>query len=316
MKKIAFLFPGQGAQCVGMGKDFYDNFEVAKAVFDEAKEVTGLDIADIAFTENDKLNQTEYTQIAMLTVEMAILKVLKEKGITPDVCAGLSLGEYGALAAAEVMNDRDLYNIVRKRGIYMQEAYPVGGAMSAVIGLDIETIEKVCSQVNGYCAIANYNCPGQIVITGEEDAVKEAGEKMVEEGALKCVPLKVSGPFHSKFLVEAGKELAKEIDKVEISSPKIPYITNVTADYVTSADIIPELLEKQISSSVKWQQTMERMIQDGIEIFVEVGPGKTLSGFMKKIKRSIPVYNVDSVTKLEQLCDLLLNNEIQEEVAS
>ena len=191
------MFPGQGAQYVGMGKDFYDTYEEAKAVYQLAGEATGLDVESLCFTENDKLNVTEYTQIAMLATEVAILKVVEAKGIKADVCAGLSLGEYGALAAAKVMELKDLFHLIRMRGLLMQEAYPVGGAMTAVLGMDADKIKEICDNTEGIVTIANYNCPGQIVITGEEEAVGKAAQALSEAGAKRCLPLKVSGPFHS-----------------------------------------------------------------------------------------------------------------------
>ncbi len=301
MGKIAFMFPGQGAQYVGMGKDFYEQIPVCREMFELAGRASGLDVAALCFEENEQINITEYTQIAMLATEVAMLKAIEEKGLKPDVTAGLSLGEYGALAAGGVMSAEDVFKVVRKRGIYMQEAVPEGGAMVAVLGLDTAVIEEICEQTPGIVTIANYNCPGQIVITGEIDAVQAAVEKLTVAGARRCVPLKVSGPFHSPLLKGAGDKLAKELENVEINDIKIPYIANVTADYVTDKSMVKSLLEKQVSSSVKWQQTIERMITDGVDTFVEIGPGKTLSGFMRKINKEMKVYNVEKVEDLEKL---------------
>lgn len=302
MSKIAFMFPGQGAQYVGMGKDFYETYDTAKKVFDLASEVSGLNIADICFTENDKLNITEYTQIAMLATEVAILKVLEENGVHADICAGLSLGEYGALATADVCDLKDLFELIRKRGIYMQQAYPVGGAMSAVLGLNMEDVDAVCKQCEGIVSVANDNCPGQIVITGEEQAVKQASELLVEKGAKRCIPLTVSGPFHSALLKGAGEKLAKELSKVTLRDPKIPYVCNLECAPVTGKERIAELLEKQVSGTVRFRESIEYMIADGVDVFIEVGPGKTLSGFVKKINRDVKVYQVATVEDLQNLC--------------
>ena len=295
------MFPGQGAQYVGMGKDFYDAYDEAKEVYKIASEASGLDIEELCFTENDKLNITEYTQIAMLATEVALLKVVESKGIKADVCAGLSLGEYGALAAAGVMDLSDLFKVIRKRGLYMQEAYPVGGAMTAVLGLDTEKIKEVCDQTEGIVTIANYNCPGQIVITGEEKAVAAAAEALAAAGAKRCVPLKVSGPFHSALLKGAGEKLEQELMGVELRNPSIPYITNVNALDVTEAAPIKTLLKNQVSNSVCWQQTIEKMIANGVDTFIEIGPGKTLSGFMRKINKDVKCMNIDKLADLDKV---------------
>ena len=307
MSKTAFMFPGQGAQYIGMGKGFYEKEEIAREIFDKASSITGLDMPAICFEENDKLSITEYTQIAMLTVETAILKVLEERGIHPDVTAGLSLGEYGAIVACGAMRADEAFAIVRRRGVYMQEAVPEGGAMAAVLGLSSEVIEEVCVGTQGIVSIANYNCPGQIVITGEADAVNRAGETLREKGAKRVVPLNVSGPFHSQMLVGAGERLRKDLDKVQIGDFSIPYVANLTADYVSSPENIRELLEKQISSPVRWQQSVERMLADGVDTFVEIGPGKTLSSFVKKINREVTVLNVDKSEDLAKCLEVLTN---------
>ncbi len=304
MGKIAFMFPGQGAQYVGMGKDFYETIPVSRQMYELASKASGLDVEALCFNENEQIHITEYTQIAMLATEVAMLKAVEEKGLKPDVTAGLSLGEYGALVASGVMGPEDVFRVVRMRGIYMQEAVPHGGAMVAVLGLDTAVIEKICEETPGMVSVANYNCPGQIVITGEEDAINSAVEKLTEAGAKRCVTLKVSGPFHSPLLAGAGEKLAKELEQVTIGEIQVPYIANVTADYVTDKETVKGLLEKQVSSSVRWQQTIERMIADGVDTFVEIGPGKTLSGFMRKINREMKVYNVEKIedlTKLEEL---------------
>ena len=305
MSKTAFMFPGQGAQYIGMGKDFYEKEQTAREIFDKAGSITGLDMPFICFTENDKLSITEYTQIAMLTVETAILKVSEERGIRPDVTAGLSLGEYGAIVACGAMRAEEAFAVVRRRGVYMQEAVPEGGAMAAVLGLSADVIEEVCQNTQGIVSIANYNCPGQIVITGEADAVNRAGETLKEKGAKRVVPLNVSGPFHSQMLTGAGERLRKDLEKVQISEFSIPYVANLTADYVSTPENIRELLEKQISSPVRWQQSVERMLADGVDTFVEIGPGKTLSSFVKKINRDVTVLNVDKYEDLAKCLEVL-----------
>lgn len=299
MSKIAFVFPGQGAQYTGMAKDFYEKFPVSREVFEKASKVSGLDIKTLCFEENENLNITEYTQIAMLTAEIAILRAVEEAGIHSQVNAGLSLGEYGALAASGVMREEDAFAIVRKRGILMQEAYPTGGAMSAILGIDAELIEKICEETPGIVSIANYNCPGQIVITGEETAVLTAGEALKASGARRVIPLKVSGPFHCELLKEASKKLGEELEKIEIQTFAIPYVTNVTAQYVTESDQIKDLLVKQVSSSVRWQQCVEQMINDGVDTFIEIGPGKTLTGFIKKINRNVKALHIEKIEDLE-----------------
>ncbi|MCI9664987.1 MAG: ACP S-malonyltransferase [Lachnospiraceae bacterium] len=311
MGKIAFLFPGQGAQYTGMGKEFYEKEKTAAGVFDTASKVTGLNLPALCFEENGDLNQTQYTQIAMLTDELAILSVLKEHGIRPAVTAGLSLGEYGAIVASGIMRMEDAFRVVRERGIYMQEAVPVGGAMSAVLGLAADVVERVCEETEGTVTVANYNCPGQLVISGEAAAVEKAGAALKELGAKRVVPLKVSGPFHSKMLIPAGEKLERVLEDVELSDFTIPYVSNLMGDYVRDTKEIKFLLKMQISSPVKWQQSVEKMIEEGVDTFVEIGPGRTLSGFMKKINKEVKVLNIDKYEDLEKALD-----ELKGEVAA
>ncbi len=299
MNKIAFLFPGQGAQKAGMGKDFYEKYETARQIFDQASQWLDMDMKALCFEENDRLDLTEYTQAALVTTCLAMEKVVEEQGLYPDVTAGLSLGEYCAIEAAGGMKLQDAVTTVRKRGILMEQAVPAGkGSMTAVLGMDSRDIEKVTDSIEDV-GIANYNCPGQIVITGKTEAVCEASQKLKEAGARRVMPLKVSGPFHSPMLSEAGKELGQVLAQVEISPLKIPYVTNVTAQYVKDSSQTKVLLEKQISSSIRWQQSVEAMIADGVDTFVEIGPGKTLAGFVKKISKDVQIYNIQTTDDLE-----------------
>lgn len=305
MSKIAFIFPGQGAQACGMGKDFYEQTETGKRIFDKATELMGFSMPELCFEENDRLDITEYTQAAMVTASIAMMRVLEENGIRPDVAAGLSLGEYCALAAAGVMSDEDAIRTVRQRGIFMQEAVPVGqGAMAAILALDAAAIEEVTGAMEGVW-IANYNCPGQIVISGEKAAVEEACEKLKAARAKRTVMLNVSGPFHSGMLAAAGEKLGQVLSQVEIHEPQIPYVANVTAQYVKNAGEVKELLTRQVSSSVRWQQSVEAMIADGVNTFIEIGPGKTLAGFMRKISRDVKTFNVETLEDMGKVVEAL-----------
>lgn len=305
MSKIAFIFPGQGAQACGMGQDFYEQTETGKRIFDKATELMGFSMPQLCFEENDRLDITEYTQAAMVTASIAMMRVLEENGIKPDVAAGLSLGEYCALAAAGVMSDEDAIRTVRQRGILMQEAVPVGeGAMAAILALDAAAIEEVTGTMEGVW-IANYNCPGQIVISGEKAAVEEACEKLKAAGAKRAVMLNVSGPFHSGMLADAGEKLGEVLSQVELHEPQIPYVANVTAQYVKSAAEVKELLTRQVSSSVRWQQSVEAMIADGVDTFIEIGPGKTLAGFMRKISRDVKTLNVEKLEDIGKVVEAL-----------
>lgn len=299
---IAFIFPGQGAQAAGMGKDFYETKEASRKIFDQASHTLGMDMAELCFEKNDKLDITEYTQAALLTTEIAMLEAVKEAGIEAAAHAGLSLGEYSALVASGVMEFKDAAAVVRQRGILMQEAVPVGqGTMVAVIGLPVPDIEKICQKVDGIVEIANYNSPGQTVISGEKKAVMAAKERAEEAKARMAVELKVSGPFHSSLLKPAGERLAGVLEPISISPVQIPYLANLTADYVPEAGQVKDLLVKQVYSSVRWFQTVERMIADGIDTFIEIGPGKTLAGFNKKINKEVKTINIASVEDLKKL---------------
>ena len=305
MGKTAVIFPGQGAQYVGMAKDFYDNFEDSKNVFDEADEVLDIELKKICFEENDDINKTEYTQPAMVAAEVAIYEHLKNAGLKADVFAGLSLGEYSALVAAGAMTLADGIKTVRRRGILMQNEVPLGmGGMAAVIAMDADRIAEICENTPGKVQIANYHCPGQIVISGEAEAVKAASAALAEAGAKRVIPLNVSGPFHSQMLVPAGEKLYDFLQGIDVAEGFAPYYCNADAEEITDASKVKELLKRQVYSSVRWQQTIENMIADGVDTFIEVGPGKTLTGFMKKINRevkSINIATVDDLAKLEEL---------------
>ena len=301
MVKIAFIYPGQGAQKPGMGKDFYENSELAKAVYDKASELLQIDMKALCFEENEKLDLTEYTQAALVTTCLAMTKVVEERGLKPDVTAGLSLGEYCAISVAGGMKEEDAIYLVRKRGILMQNTVPAGeGAMAAILGMDASVIEEGIKDLEGV-TVANYNCPGQIVITGEMKAVEKAAEILKEAGAKRAVLLNVSGPFHSPMLKQAGEELAKEMEKVEMEPLQIPYVTNVTAEYVTDIRETKKLLAEQVAASVRWQESVERMIAEGVDTFVEIGPGKTLAGFLRKIDRSVKVYNIGTWEDIDKV---------------
>ena len=296
MGKTAFIFPGQGAQVCGMGQDFYEHTETGRKIFDQASELLGFSMPELCFEKNDRLDITEYTQAAMVTVSVAMLKVMEEQGFRPDVTAGLSLGEYCALAASGVMTPEDAILTVRRRGILMQEAVPAGiGGMSAVLGMNAEAIDQVVDPIDGV-QVAN--------ISGSLEAVAQAAEQLKAAGARRVLPLNVSGPFHSALLKEAGEKLGKFLENVKLSDPVIPYAANVTAEYVTRAEEVKPLLERQVYSSVKWQQSVERMIADGVDRFVEIGPGKTLTGFVKKISRDVKAVNIEKLDDLEKLKEL------------
>lgn len=306
MAKTAFIFPGQGAQYVGMAKDFYDRMDECRRIIDEADGLMDFDLKKILFEENDLINKTEYTQAAMLAAEICVLKAVELKGIKADVTAGLSLGEYAALVECGSLSFGDAMKLVRKRGIYMENEVPAGqGKMAAVIGLDADAVEKVCldiaAQTGKPVSAANYNCPGQIVISGAAEAVEAAVEPLKEAGAKLVSMLNVSGPFHSPMLKGAGDKLAKELENVVFDKPQIPYINNVAAETVTDSANIKDTLERQVYSPVRWQQTMEKMLADGVDTFYEIGPGKTLAGFMKRIDRSVKVITVNTVENWEAL---------------
>lgn len=314
MGKTAFMFPGQGTQIAGMGKDFYDAYPESREVYETASEVTNMSIEELCFTENAKLNITEYTQIALFTTEMAILSAVKKEGFCSDVNIGLSLGEYAALTESGVCSLEDACRLVRKRGIYMEHEVPAGeGTMAAVLGLSAQEVsacmEKLQSQKRQVYA-ANYNCPGQVVISGKKQDVLDSFEALKQAGAKKVLELNVSGPFHSKLLKRAGEKLAEQLAISQIKSPVKPYIANVNAEYVTSSttgEEIRRMLIHQVSSPVMFEQSIRRLLSDGVDTFIEIGPGKTLTGFVKKIMKSMADMeekNIQliNISKVENIC--------------
>ena len=305
MSKIAFIYPGQGAQKAGMGKDFYENSPLARDIYDRASECLELDMRALCFEENDLLDQTEYTQAAMVTTCLAMTAVLNEQGAKADVTAGLSLGEYCAIAEAGAMDLLDAIRLVRVRGQLMQHTVPTGeGAMAAVLGMDADQIDAVVEPIANV-TVANYNCPGQIVITGGTAGIEQASKVLKEAGAKRIVPLNVSGPFHSPMLRSAGEKLGKELMTVQLGELKIPYVTNVTAEYVTDSSEIRELLTRQVYSPVRWEQSIRKMIAQGVDTFVEIGPGRTLTGFLRKIDRNVTVYQVNTWEDAKQIMEEL-----------
>ena len=303
--KIGYLFPGQGAQSLGMGKDIYEKYDVAKEVYKKVQELTGIDVAKITFENEELLNQTQYTQICILTMSLAILEILNKNGIKAEISAGLSLGEYSALIYSGILNFEDGVKLVQKRGEYMQNLVPDGEwLMSAILGMGENEVEEVCSKVqNGFAVPVNFNCPGQIVISGDKDGIKEAENIAKQYGARRVIELKTSGPFHTIKLQKASDELRKELDKIKFNNGNSKVIKNIDAEVYTENDDMKDILAKHIISPVKFTAVLQKMLDLGVDTFVEVGPGKTLSGFIKKMPtdKEIKILNINNCETLENV---------------
>lgn len=316
MGKVALVFPGQGAQYVGMANDIYNNDDIAKKIIDEAERSVGINLKKIMFEGSDEeLAKTENTQPAIVTHSIALFESLKDKiDLKYDACLGLSLGEYSALVAADAMDFNDAVAVVKKRGKYMQESVPLGkGTMAAILGLDREKVNEVIEQVdNGIIEVANYNSPGQIVISGETGTVKDSISLFKENGAKKAVVLNVSAPFHSSMLEPAGLKLKKELDEIKLRKCKVSVVSNVNADYYT--DNYKDLLVSQVSSSVLWEDSIEKLINEGFDTFIEIGPGKVLKGFINKISKKnkvdTKVYNIDNMESMNDFVEAYKRGEI------
>lgn len=311
--KLAFIFPGQGSQYVGMGKDFYENFTEARKVFDEANEILDMDLSGLCFNGNeDELQKTENTQPAILTTSIAMQKVMQSKGIDCEYTAGLSLGEYTSLVVSGSLEFKDAVKIVKNRGKFMQEAVPLGiGGMAAILSLDRDKIPIIIEKSKdfGKVEVANYNSPEQIVLSGEIEGLKKACEEAEKLGAKKTILLSVSAPFHSSLLAPAGEKLKAQLDLIEVKDTKKKFISNVDGFLLTNKNQIKAKLVNQVSSSVLWQQSVEYMINSGVDTFVEIGPGRSLSGFVKRIgknmKRKIKTLNVSNLENFNETIEYL-----------
>lgn len=310
--KIAFLFPGQGAQYVGMGEDLYEKYKEIQELYNLAQKETGINVAEISFKdETEKLNQTKFTQICMVTMSLGILEVLKQSNIKAEMVAGLSLGEYVALNYAESISTKDTLKIIQKRGKFMQDLAPKGDwAMVAVLGLSDQDVETACKKVtNGFAVPANYNCLGQVVVSGNRNGITELTEIAKEMGAKRVLELKTSGPFHTEKLKDASIELKKELEKIELSTPKVKVIKNIDATPYKENENMKEILSKHVMSPVKFSDSIKYMLDNGIDTFVEIGPGKVLTSLVKKINREVKCINISDVNSLEKALEELKDIE-------
>lgn len=306
--KIAFLFPGQGSQYVGMGKDLCEKYDEVNEIYEKAKKITGIDVKEVSFEDKEeKLNQTKYTQLCIVTMSLGILEVLKKNNIQADMTAGLSLGEYVSLNYANSIDTENTLKIIQKRGEYMQDLAPKGEwSMVAVLGLPDKLVEEACSEVkNGFAVPANYNCPGQVVVSGDKIGITELTQIAKEKGAKRVVELRTSGPFHTKKLEEASKKLKAELEKIEIKVPDCVVIKNLDGKPYNTNENIKEVLEKHIISPVKFSDSIKYMLENGVDTFIEVGPGKTLTSLVRKIDRNVNCINISDVASLESAIELL-----------